>query len=133
MTLHLKSLLCAASVVALSACSQGTSSEFYTEAGSEVDEGGFGNPTMNNMMAHIAEVCVGRAKGYIVPDPVVVLDPNSPTTERRYLRGQVRCLGQLNGKYAEVVFREYVQSATFAPLNPESDVGAGSGGAGGGQ
>jgi hypothetical protein len=124
MTLHLKTLLCAAGVLALTACSQGTMNEFYAEAGSEVDEGGFGNPTMNNTLAHIAEVCVGRAKGYIVPDPVVVLDPNSSPGQPRYLRGQVRCLGQLNGKYAEVIFREYVRSAVPQAVTQEATAGA---------
>jgi hypothetical protein len=124
MTLHMKSLLCAAGVLALTACSQGTMTEFYSEAGAEVDEGGFGNPTMNNTLAHIAEMCVGRAKGYIVPDPIVVLDPNSPADQPRYRRGHVRCSGELNGKYAQVIFRENVQSATFAPLVPEATAGA---------
>lgn len=130
MTLHLKSLLCAAGVLALTACSEGSMADFYSEAGAELDEGGFGNPTMNNTLAHIAEICVGRAKGYIAPDPIVVLDPNSPPDQPRYLRGEVRCLGQLNGKYAEVIFREYVQSATFAPLVAEATAADGGGGGG---
>ena len=41
------------------------------EAGAFLDEGGFGNPTMNNMLA---QMCKGQAKGYIVPDPIVAID-----------------------------------------------------------
>lgn len=33
--------------------------------------------------------------------------------------------GQMNGKYAEVVFREYVKSATPRPILEEADAGAG--------
>ena len=46
MTLKIKSLLVGASVFALAACSDNSS--FDTEAGAFIDEGGFGNPTMNN-------------------------------------------------------------------------------------
>ena len=46
MTLKIKTFLVGASVLALTACSD--SSSFDTEAGAFIDEGGFGNPTMNN-------------------------------------------------------------------------------------
>lgn len=128
MTLKTKMLILVAGAFTLSACTSGSMSEFYSEAGAEVDEGGFGNPTMNNSLAQLATACIGQAKGYVVPEPIVVLDPNSPADRPRYLSGQVRCLGELNGKYAEVIFREYIQSATFAPLVREADAGANSGG-----
>lgn len=128
MTLSVKTLLGAASIALLSACAPGSMTDFTSEAGASLDEGGFGNPTMNNLMAHANEMCMGRAKGYIVPDPIVVLDPNAPAGGGHYLRGTVRCTGPLNGKYAEVIWREYVQSATYAPLTPEATAGAGEGG-----
>ena len=127
MTMHMKKALCAVAVLALSACSQGSMREFYSEAGAEVDEGGFGNPTMQNMMA---QMCLGQAKGYIVPDPVVVLDPSSTQANPVYVRGHVRCSGQLNGKYAELIFDEYVRSAARQPTGEEA--GGGEAGAGGG-
>ena len=40
----------AAALALLTACTPGTRQEFYSEAGAEVDEGGFGNPTMNNYL-----------------------------------------------------------------------------------
>lgn len=46
MTLKIKTLLVGASVFALAACSDNSS--FNGEAGAFIDEGGFGNPTMNN-------------------------------------------------------------------------------------
>ena len=70
---------------------------------------GFGNSTMNNMMA---QMCRGRAKGYVPRDPLVVLDPSRTTPTRpAYTRSTIRCSGDLNGKYAEVIFQEYVGSA----------------------
>ena len=44
---HKKTILAAASVFALTACSTGS---WTREAGSEIDEGAFGNPTMNNSL-----------------------------------------------------------------------------------
>ena len=103
------SLIAAVGLLALSACGDGPVGKFwYQEAGAFLDEGGFGNSTMNNMLA---QMCKGQAKGYIVPDPVVVLDPKSAPNNPAYYRGQVRCSGHLNGKYAEVIFQEYLTSA----------------------
>ena len=116
MRMNIKAILCVASALTLAACGN-------QEAGSQVDEGGFGNPTMNNMMAHTSSRCVGQAKGYIVPDPIVVRDPASSVEVPRYRLANVRCLGGLNGKYAEVIFGEYVASAT--PPHPGTEVTVG--------
>jgi hypothetical protein len=108
MTLKIKTLLVGASLVALAACNE--AGTFDQPAGSWLDEGGFGNPTMYNMMA---QKCAGRAKGYIVPDPVVVLDPARQAAGKSpYRTGSIRCSGNLNGKYAEVIWQGYVDSAT---------------------
>ena len=64
---------------------------------------------MNNMLA---QMCSGQAKGYVVPDPVVALDPKSAPNAPRYRQGKVMCSGHLNGKYARVIWGEYVSSAT---------------------
>ncbi len=49
MTLKIKSFLVGASVLALTACGEGTAFDgFNEESGAFIDEGGFGNPTMNN-------------------------------------------------------------------------------------
>lgn len=115
MMLKIKNLMVgAAGALALTAC---TSASWYKEAGAQIDEGGFGNPTMQNMLA---QMCTGQPKGYIVPDPVVTL--RAPTKHRPAVRARysVYCYGHLNGKYAEVIFQEYVNSAV-----PPSTLGAG--------
>ncbi|MCU0909835.1 MAG: hypothetical protein MUE98_00380 [Rhodobacteraceae bacterium] len=124
MELRIRTLLGAAVVLGLAACTPGTSNEFFSEAGAEVDEGGFGNPTMNNMMAQMASRCAGQAKGYIVPDPIVVRDPGSPVDAPRYRRAHVRCSGHLDGKYASVIYREYVGSAVEATTVRQADAAA---------
>lgn len=100
-----KTLLIGASALAVTACTN-----FDEPAGSWIDEGGFGNPTMYNMMA---QKCAGRSKGFIVPDPVVVLDPARQVQGKSpYRTGSIRCSGNLNGKYAKVIWDGYVGSAT---------------------
>ena len=107
MATHWKYVLIGTAALGLTACAE-TSSRFNSEAGAFLDEGGFGNPTMHNMLA---QMCKGRAKGYVPEDPVVVLDPKSTPGKPRYYRGSVSCSGDLNGKYAEVIFEEYLTSA----------------------
>ena len=51
MTLKIKTLLVGASVLALTACGEGPIGDsWHQEAGSFIDEGQFGNPTMNNTL-----------------------------------------------------------------------------------
>ena len=54
MTLKFKTLLVGAFAFALAACSDNSS--FNGEAGSFLDEGGFGNPTMNNTQIHNGDI-----------------------------------------------------------------------------
>jgi hypothetical protein len=90
------------------------------EAGLFLDEGGFGTPTMHNTLA---QICSGYGKGSkagAMGDPVVVLDPSrSSPGNPVYYQDKVGCSGQLNGKYAEVIFREYVNSAAPIPVGNE--------------
>ena len=110
MTLKIKTLAFGSAILALAACGEGpVGKTWHQEAGAFIDEGGFGNPTMTNMMA---QMCRGKAKGYIVPDPIVSADPNSPKSAPVYRQGRVMCSGQLNGRYARVIWGEYVGSAT---------------------
>jgi hypothetical protein len=120
MRMQIRTLLCAAGVLAMAACTPQSARNFHSEAGAELDEGGFGNPTMQNMLA---QKCTGMAKGYIVPDPIVVRDPRSTPARPLYYRANVRCSGELNGKYAQVIFREYVASAREAISVTETTVG----------
>jgi hypothetical protein len=82
-------------------------------AGSELDyTGGFGNATMHNLLAQSckanAAASGGGKAGGTLADPVVVLDPAS-TVERPIYR--VHCDGTLDGKYASIIYRDYVGSA----------------------
>ena len=56
MLTHRKTLLAAASVLTLTACGDAQIGQSWNqEAGSQIDEGGFGNPTMNNTLVHNGE------------------------------------------------------------------------------
>ena len=129
MTSKIKTLVLGAGVLALAACGEGQFGKTWNqEAGAFIDEGGFGNPTMTNMMA---QMCRGKAKGYIVPDPIVSMDPKSPANAPSYRQGRVMCSGNLNGQYSQVIWGEYVRSAV-----PQTSIGGGlaaiEGAAGGG-
>ena len=125
MTFKTKSILAGVGLLALAACGEGQMGKSWNqEAGAFLDEGGFGNPTMNNMLA---QMCTGQAKGTIIPDAVVALDPKSPAGNPRYVSGDVMCSGHLNGNYARVIWNGYIGSAV-AP----SQIGGGLAEIGGG-
>jgi hypothetical protein len=130
MTLTTKSLLVGAGLLALAACGGTSSKSWNSEAGAFLDEGGFGNPTMTNMMA---QMCKGRAKGFIEPDPIVALDAKTaPGGRAGHYRGSVYCSGQLNGQYAQVIWREYIRSGRPASTLQGGGLQATEGGGGGG-
>jgi outer membrane protein OmpA-like peptidoglycan-associated protein len=57
MTLRKSTFLIVTSALALSACGdRNVGSSWYQEAGAFLDEGGFGNPTMNNALVHSGEL-----------------------------------------------------------------------------
>ncbi|MEO0916799.1 MAG: hypothetical protein AAFY31_07420 [Pseudomonadota bacterium] len=110
MSMKTKSIVVGFGLLALAACGEAGSKSWNSEAGAFLDEGGFGNPTMNNMLA---QMCKGQAKGFIVPDPIVALDGTTDAKGAPRMRhGHVMCSGNLNGKYASVIWGEYVSSAT---------------------
>ena len=109
MNTTLKIVMAGACTLALTACGdRNYATSWNQEAGAFLDTGSFGDATMQNMMA---QMCTGQAKGYIVPDPIVALHPSSTPDNPVYFKGQVMCSGHLNGKYAQVIFNEYVRSA----------------------
>lgn len=107
-----KYMLIGSVALSLAACEQ--------EAGASLDEGGFGNPTMHNMLA---QACTGLGKGYklgAISDPVVALNPDSAPRRPVYVRKTAAdCQDRLNGKYAQIIFTEYVNSAVPIPLGNE--------------
>ncbi len=106
-----KPLIAAAGLVVLTACGDRQIGSTWTqEAGFFLDEGAFGNPTMHNMLVQMCHSHI--PKGQIMFEPKVVRAPaGSP---KPYIR-RARCSGHLNGKYAQVIFQEYVASATEIP------------------
>ena len=83
------------------------------EVGSQIDDGWFGEANVHNMLAQMCYGTGGKgSKGGTGTDPLVVLDPTSTQSRPIY---RVHCDGQLNGKYAQVIFREYIASAEPAP------------------
>lgn len=57
MNAYIKNALIVASIATLASCSKETNfaRSFYTEAGSDLDEGGFGNSTMNNVLVQTGQ------------------------------------------------------------------------------
>ncbi|WP_295311132.1 hypothetical protein [Roseobacter sp.] len=94
-------------------------------AGSQLDNGNFGDATMHNMMVQACKTNgLGAGKGgkygSHLADPVVVLDPASTPGRKIY---RVHCDGRLDGKYANIIYNEYVGSATQTPTVSETDGG----------
>lgn len=89
MKTHLKLLVLSASVLALAACED--SQSWGTEAGSFIDEGGFGNPTMNNTLVQSGDLVINLNNRFRqeVPSTVnfafdsAVLDDQARATLRR--------------------------------------------------
>lgn len=104
-----KLLLCAVSLVALTACTGGTMTEFYSEAGTEIDEGGFGNPTMNNVMAHTGQldVAVSLSRRFASEVPTMV----NFEFDKAVLDGEARAILDQQAdwirQFPEVKFRVY--------------------------
>ena len=108
--------LIAVATVALGAagCAE-TVTRWNSEVGAQLDTGWFGAATMHNMLAQACGAQGykgGQGKGTVV-EPVVVLDPAHTKTRPIY---RVHCDGQLNGKYARVIFDEYIVAAEPPPV-----------------
>jgi len=58
---HIKTLLAASSALALVACGDASIGNWNNEAGAQLDEGAFGNPTMNNTLVMRGELDVAIA------------------------------------------------------------------------
>ncbi len=108
-------------MAALAACSaeQGYGNAFFKEAGGQIDGGEFGNATLHNQLVQTCRTngAIGKA-GAVAGDPVVVLDPVSTPTRKVY---RVHCSGQLDGKYAQIIYRDYVASAEQAISVEDAD------------
>jgi outer membrane protein OmpA-like peptidoglycan-associated protein len=104
MRTHIKTLLAASSTLVLVACTG-----FDQEAGAQLDEGGFGNPTMNNTLVMMgdAEVTVALNNRFQAEVPTMInFDFNSDVLDaeaQAILRQQADWIRQ----FPEVRFRVY--------------------------
>lgn len=109
------------SVLAGCSAEQGYGNAFFQEAGSQVESGGnFGDATLHNQLV---QTCSTNGTGFGkagagAGDPVVVLDPASTPTRQVY---RVHCNGNLDGKYAAVIYQSYVGSAVPDTVVQEAD------------
>lgn len=111
-----RALILLAGLATLTACGEqgNIGGTWFREAGAQLDNGEFGRA---NMQSIAAQVCYpnGRGAAYkggkigsAPKDPVVVLDPTSTQTNPVF---RVHCSGKLDGRYAQVIYRDYVNSA----------------------
>jgi len=118
-----KALVTVTALCALAACAseQNYGATFFKEAGSQLDSGAdFGNATLHNQLV---QTCRANGTGFGkagagAGDPVVVLDPASTPTRQIY---RVHCDGNLDGKYAAVVYDSYIASAGTGTDVQEAD------------
>lgn len=103
MKTHLKIALAATMALGLAACGD----EWGVEAGSSIDEGGFGNPTMNNTMVQTGQMVIDLNARFAEQVPTMVnFDFDSSAlddTARGILRRQADWIKQ----FPEVRFRVY--------------------------
>lgn len=116
-----RTLLLVAGLAVVTACApESGPGQFYREAGSQVDTGEFGNATLHNQLTQTCRTNgtgVGKV-GAPPTDPLVVLDPTSKPGRTVY---RVHCDGQLDGKFAQIVYREYVGSGIQTPNVQQAD------------
>ena len=116
-----KTLTLIAGIAVLTACApESGPGQFWREAGVQVDQGEFGNATLHNQLVQTCRtngVGAGKA-GSQAADPLVVLDPKSTPARKVY---RVHCNGKLDGKYAQVIYRDYVGSAAQASEVQQAD------------
>jgi len=128
---HILASVLIASTALLSACASQDPvyTAFNREAGSLLDTGTFGNATMNNtqimhaVVNFLATQGIGKNRLEAVASfgedqPLIVTEGR----ERRNRRTVTEVSGfvsghpmVMDGKYAQIIYREYVASATIAP------------------
>lgn len=113
-------VMMAAGLATVAACApESGPGQFFREAGSQLDSGEFGNATLHNQLVQTCRTnSAFTGKSGVGGDPVVVLDPSSTPSRQVY---RVHCDGDLDGKYADVIYRGYVESAVEQQTIDEAD------------
>jgi len=103
MKTHLKIVLAATVALALAACGD----EWGTEAGSSIDEGAFGNPTMNNTMVQTGQMVIDLNARFAEQVPTMVNFDFDSTALDETARGILRRQADWIKQFPEVRFRVY--------------------------
>jgi outer membrane protein OmpA-like peptidoglycan-associated protein len=103
MKTHLKIVLAATMALALAACGD----EWGTEAGSSIDEGAFGNPTMNNTMVQTGQMVIDLNARFAEQVPTMVNFAFDSTALDETARGILRRQADWIKQFPEVRFRVY--------------------------
>jgi outer membrane protein OmpA-like peptidoglycan-associated protein len=103
MKTHLKIVLAATMALALAACGD----EWGTEAGSSVDEGAFGNPTMNNTMVQTGQMVIDLNARFAEQVPTMVNFDFDSSALDETARGILRRQADWIKQFPEVRFRVY--------------------------
>ncbi len=103
MKTHLKIVLAATMALALAACGD----EWGTEAGSSIDEGAFGNPTMNNTMVQTGQMVIDLNARFAEQVPTMVNFAFDSTALDETARGILRRQADWINQFPEVRFRVY--------------------------
>ena len=120
----IRAVLLVTGLATLTACAPESGvGSFWREAGAQLETGTYGNATLHNQLV---QTCKTNGYGYgkggkagsVAGDPVVVLDPSSTANRPVY---RVHCDGRLDGKYASIIYNEYVRSAAETATVEEAD------------
>ena len=106
---HIKILLGAASLLALAGCERGAFNSWYAPAGDYVDEGGFGNPTMNNtlVMTGQRDYVVNLNARFAAAVPTTVNFPFNSATLSAQAQSTLRQQADFIKQFPEVRFKVY--------------------------
>ena len=111
MSTYLKQVLIVAALTSLAACASNTGSmqAFNSEAGATLDEGGFGNPTMNNMLIQTGQksYAVNLANKFASQVPATVNFPFNSSRLDASAQASLRKQANWIKQFPEVRFRVY--------------------------
>jgi len=111
MSTYLKQVLILAAVTSLAACASDNraSRTFKSEAGSFIDEGGFGNPTMNNMLIQTGQksYAIDLANKFASQVPATVNFPFNSSRLDASAQASLRKQANWIKQFPEVRFRVY--------------------------
>ncbi len=111
MSTYLKQVLIVAAITSLAACGSNTTTmqSFNSEAGGLLDEGGFGNPTMNNMLIQTGQksYAINLANKFAAQVPATVNFPFNSSQLDASAQVSLRKQANWIKQFPEIRFRVY--------------------------